>query len=143
MEDREEVLMRGCELGPETAGLVERGQSHNWAGRNKVWLVVSLLVHVGLHRNGLTGAGRMAGTALPATRLTCSANQQLHAGRLPGHSKSDGTSKKAPKRLLSLFLTTAMLFWTWSCLLPCALRQFGSLPAGPYSTAGAPPLLPR
>lgn len=98
-----------------------------------MWLVVSLLVHVGLHRNGLTGAGRMAGTALPATRLTCSANQQLHAGRLPGHSKSDGT----------LFLTTAMLFWTWSCLLPCALRQFGSLPAGPYSTAGAPPLLPR
>lgn len=37
-----------------------------------------------------------------------------------------------------------MLFWTWSSLVHCAVRQFGSLPAGPCSPTGPPPpLLPK
>lgn len=43
-----------------------------------MWLVVSLSLHVELHKNGLTGAGRSAGVALPASRLTCIASQ-LHS----------------------------------------------------------------
>lgn len=81
-----------------------------------MWLVVSLSLHVGLHKNGLTGAGRSAGVALPASRLTCSASQQLH-----GHAKSDGTSQEAPKRLLSLFLTLPYYFGPGLVLLFPAL----------------------
>lgn len=81
-----------------------------------MWLVVSLSLHVELHKNGLTGAGLSAGVALPASRLTCIASQ-LHSNSsccmqssLPGHAKSDGTSQEAPKRLLSLFLTLPCYF---------------------------------
>lgn len=106
------------------------------------------VVLVGLHKNGLTGAGRSAGAALPATRLTCSANQQLHAAvRLPGHAKSDGTSKKAPKRLLSLFLTLPcyfghgpLFFFPAPFVNSVAFRL--THPPPPSPTAPPPPLLP-
>lgn len=100
-------------------------------------------MHVGQHKNGLTGAGRLAGAALPATRLTCSASQQLHAVQLPGHAKSDGTSKKAPKRLLCLFLSLPCYFGHSPLLFPVPLANSVAFrPAHPRPPA-PPPLLPK
>lgn len=86
----------------------------------------------------------MAGAALPAIRFTRSASQQLHAVRLPGHAKSDGTSKRAPKRLLSLFLSLPCYFGhgLLSSTAPFA-NSVAFRPAHARPPAPPPPLLPK
>lgn len=133
------VLMRGCELGSETAGLVECptraiiGQEGircgSWfpcraCGATQKWA----------DRGRAVGRGSLA--SLQAY-MQC---QPAAACSLPGHAKSDGTSQQAPKRLLSLFLTLPCYFGRSLLLfLPCAVRQLGSLPAGPTCATDPPP----
>lgn len=78
-----------------------------------MWLVVSLSLHVGLHKNGLTGAGRDSRGSLASLQahMQCQpASSCCMHSSLPGHAKSDGTSQEAPKRLLSLFLSLPCYF---------------------------------
>lgn len=124
MEYHEEGADEGLWAGIRNSGAGGvAAQSHNWTARNKVWLVVSLPCRMwGYPKDGLTGAGRLAGAALPApqARMQCQPAAACTRACL-AHANSDGTSQGAPKEASFPVPDTAMLFWPWP-LFPSSLR---------------------